>query len=195
MKHVTCNIKNRTSWRSFSLIELVIVIGVIGISLPVIFGLFFIALQQQSKIFILQEIKRNGDYALNTMQSTIKQYAQKVTMSDYITEICPILPNPTPALGSTIYFVDKFGNYFKYSKTSTSPSKIASDSPSLVISNWYLTNDRVKIDLLEFTCYKTNAFSPPIVVVLFTVSQTGTPARYEEKASMTYQTKIKLKSY
>lgn len=188
----------KISKKSFTLIELVIVIGVIAISLPVIFGLFFISLQSQSKIYILQEVKRNGDYALNIMQATLKQYAKIVTNSTYTTEVCPVIPaNPTPTPSSNAYFVDKFGKKFNYS---LNLNKIASNSPVVLqggndIQNWYLTNDKVKIDSLRFTCYKTNIFSPPIVSVSFTVSQAGTPARHEEKASLDYQTKIKLKSY
>lgn len=190
-----CCLTNLFYERAFTLIELVVVIGVIGVSLPVIFGLFFLTLQQQSKIYILQEVKKNGDYALNTIRSTIKQYGEKVTDSGYQNEICPVLPTPTPTPASTLYLVDKFGNRFKYFQTSTTPSRIASESSTLGINNWYLTNDKVNVDSLGFTCYRTNPFSPPVVAVSFSVSQAQTSAPHEEKASMTYTTKIKLKSY
>lgn len=184
MFHLINQLKQKPLSKAFTFIELIIVIGVIGISLPVIFGLFFITLQQQSKIFILQEVKRNGDYALNSMQSTIKQYAKKVTNSSY-EEFC------SSSNQSQIFLVDKYGSRFTYLLHN---NKIASQS-STFPGTWYLTTDKVKVDNLIFRCSQTNPFSPPVISIFFTVSQRGMPARYEEKASMSYQTKIKLKSY
>jgi len=186
--------------KSFTLIELVIVIGVIAISLPVIFGLFFLNLQAQSRIYILQEVKRNGDYTLNVMQDIIKNRAYAIYSDPGLsTEVCSTKSGSgTPSNFTTslpfpiMYFKDLDGRYF-YFEVAT--NKIASRSAIISPDPYLLTNEKVSVSSFDLSCMRTSVFSPPIVSVSFTVSQAGTSTRHEEKASLDYQTKIKLKSY
>ena len=181
---------------SFTLIELVIVIGVIAISLPVIFGLFFLNLQAQSRIYILQEVKRNGDYTLNVMQNIIKNRAYAIySDSGLTTEVCSTKSGSgtlSSFSGSILYFRDVNGDGFYFDVTT---NKIASHSAAINPNPYLLTNEKVSISSFDLSCMRTSVFSPPIVSVSFTVSQAGTPTRHEERASLNYQTKIKLKSY
>ena len=180
--------------KSFTLIELLVVIGVVGVSLPILFGLFFIILQQQSKIYIIQEVKKNGDYTLNTIQSIIRQYGKELYSDPNLTtKVCD---SANSQYSGNIYIKDKFINKFSFQLDGT---KIASLSTALAsggnYGNVFLTNDKVRATSFSISCNRTSLFSPPIINISFTISQANSPVRHEEKASMTYQTKIKLRSY
>lgn len=179
----------------FTFIELLIAIGVISISLPLIFGLLFINLKAQSKTSILEEVKRNGDFALNTMSFLLRQYGQRITDSTYTSDICPTSPNSESPPSDKLYVVDKFGKGFTFFSEN---DKIASSSPDLPMGNdiaaQYLTNNRVKVEDLLFSCYQPTIFDPAIVSVSFTVLDNNGNVRYEEKATLNYATKIKLRN-
>ncbi|PIY70331.1 hypothetical protein COY89_01780, partial [Candidatus Roizmanbacteria bacterium CG_4_10_14_0_8_um_filter_36_36] len=65
-------------WLAFTLIETVVVIGVIGLVLPVLFTILFVILQQQSKLNRLQQVKKNGDFVLSILEKTIKNRANSI---------------------------------------------------------------------------------------------------------------------
>ncbi len=181
--------------KGFTFIELLIVIGIISISLPLVFGLLFINLKSQSKVYILNEVKRNGDFAVNTIGFLLRQYGQRVTDVSFSTDVCPILPNPELNLSDQVNVIDTFGKGFSLF---FDDDKIASASPDSPIGNGistqYLTNDKVKIQNLDFSCYRPTAFDKPIISVSFSVSQAGETQRHEEKATLNYATKIKLRN-
>jgi type II secretory pathway pseudopilin PulG len=187
--------------KAFTLIELVIVIGVIAISLPIVFGLFFLILQAQSRIYILQEVKRNGDYTLSVMQNIIKDRAYAIYSDPGLAnenEVCSTKSSPsTPtSAANPLYFKDPDGRLFYFYADETT-HRIASYSAITNPNTYWLTNEKVAIepDNFSLSCFRTSIFSPPIVAVSFSISQAGSPARHEEKASLNYQTKVKLKSY
>lgn len=198
MKHETFKIsqKYRASWfrlhaSGFTMIEMIIVIGIILITLPVIFGLFFVNFQAQSKVFILQEVKRNGDYSLNVMESLIKNRVHSIYSDQAMTsEVCST-KNSSGTQSShpgPIYFKDKDGKLLYFTLSS---GRIASYSAAV---SYNLTNSKVKASILTVKCSRTQTFSPPLVSVSFQIDQ-AQGARYEEIASLYYQTKIKLRNY
>lgn len=184
--------------KGLTLIELVIVIGVISISVPVIFGLFLLSLKTQSKIYILQEAKRNGDYALNVIENMVKQYVVAVH-SDIPAADNEVCTAADPGYSSgDLYFEDRYGNWFRFYLSAD--DTIASQS-SIPDSSVELTNRRVRIiknaGIPFLSCRRTSAFSPPLISISFTITQLGTDLSTppEERVSMTYQTKIKLRTY
>lgn len=183
--------------KSFSLIEMVIVIAVIGLVLPILFAIVFLIIQQQIRIYSLQEIKRQGDNALLSMRSTIKQYGAIVTNptvipAPTISDICPVYPDPTLTPMPFIYLYNEDSASFYYSIASGVSEKIASNSAENNITNLLLTNDNVNITDLEFNCYKSNQFSPAIVSVYFRVTKAGTDPN---PPYMDYSTKFQLRNY
>jgi len=203
LNHPSLNYKLQIGNYSFTLIELVVAIGVIAISLPIIFDLFFLTLQTRSKIYILQEIKRNGDYALNTMQNIIKHHVYAIYSDPELTiEVCSTkskLDTPAvfnPSASANLYFKDPYGNLF-YFYTDDTEKKIASYSAITNPNIQPLTGENVAVEPENFilSCSRTSIFSPPIVTISFSISQANKPTHHEEKASLNYQTKIKLKNY
>lgn len=176
--------------KGMTLIEVVIVLGIILVVLPLIFGLFFINLQAQSKIFILGEVKKNGDFAMSVMQNVIRNNAHAIYSDvNLTTEVCSAkYSTNTPTSSNTVYFADRYKKLFYFSTLS---GKIASRSAAM---DYFLTNTKVTPSSLAITCSRTSLVSPPIVSVSFTVSDSS-GVRHEEKASMNFKTKIKLRSY
>ncbi|HLL60381.1 MAG TPA: prepilin-type N-terminal cleavage/methylation domain-containing protein [Candidatus Nitrosocosmicus sp.] len=201
MKHETyLNKKNTPSFklqasrRGFTFIEIIIVIGIVAIALPMVFGLYFINLKNQVKIYSLQEVKKNGDIALSTIESLIKKDASKIVESfdSSEIEICADSTTPAPTPSSEIYFVAKsnakFGFYLDSNRIASQSSALP--SPGLV----YLTNNKVKIDSLQFSCERKNSYSPATVSVSFSVSRlVPTGAQREENAALNFSTKIRLR--
>lgn len=188
-------IKNK---KSFTLIEMVLVIGVLGFTLPLLFSIIFLILRQQTRIYSLQELKRQGDNAFSTIQSVIKQSGVNIINPSItpfppyptIIDNCPVYPTPSLTPAPYIFLYDKDGRDFSYYLVG---GKIASNSAANSINNYFLTNDKVAISDLQFSCYRSNQFSPPIVWTAFKVSQSvgadPTPA------SMQYSTKFQLRNY
>jgi type II secretory pathway pseudopilin PulG len=190
--------------KSFTLIEMIVVIATIGLVLPAVFAIVFTILQQQIKIQRLSIVKREGDYALSVMENTIRNYAKSIHsgIPDETNEICKSV-NSTPQ--SFDYFRDKYNNYFRFCRSRNGTdcdgdgNFIASNSSILINNPSYfiaLNSEKTKITNFSIQCYRTNLYSPPVVNVSFTIEYNTTSTRPEERVtSLNYKTKIKLKSY
>ncbi len=191
--------------RSFTLIEIVIVVGVIGLVLPVLFGIVFTILKQQLKIYALMEVKRQGDFASNKIKYLVKQRAVNIIEPtsfavdpENAIKICPVLPEATPTPFKQVYFSDRDLKLFSFTIVTPPPpvpagiNIIASSSASNNIVNEAFTNSKVTIENFAMTCYRTNVFSAPIFSYSFKVKKTG---GVDESVSLYYQSKIKLQKY
>ncbi len=169
---------------------MIIVVGITGLILPVVFSIVFVILQQQTKIIRLQEVKRQGDFVLSSMKTAIKNSAVQIYNNPGGTEQCNLLiPTYGPQDGDTFYFKDKIGNYFKYYLNA---EKISSYSAAVTSD---LTNNKVKISLFSISCQRQSIYSPAIVTLSVKLEYNTTSVRSEDTAELTYNTNIKLKSY
>ena len=172
----------------FTLIEVIVVIAVIGMVIPAIFSIIFAILQQEAKIYQLSEVKRQGDYALSIMESTIKGYATSIY--DSPTGGNAVCYNSGDS-GTASYFRDVEDNWFRFY---ISNDKIVSNS-AIVNATADITKDTVTITNLVLTCTRPNASAPPLITIQFTVSANASSTRQEDRATLNYQTKIKLRNY
>ncbi len=165
---------------------MLVVIGVIGITIPILFLIFFTILQQEARIYALQEVKKEGDLALLNISNTLKNSAKKIYTDNPpspTSEHCG--PTDTVAFtGNALYFTDNNNLLIGYSIDST--SKIASISSNIT----YLTSDKVVVKDFTIGCNRTQEYSPPIVSLSFSVGYSTNTA-----ISLQYQTKIKLLTY
>ena len=191
--------------KSFTLIETIVVIAVIGLTLPVLFALIFTLMRQQIKIYRLSQVKKEGDYLLSTMGNTIRDNAMtihqanppsdaNIVCNDLVTS--PIYPTGGGTIGN-LYFLDTNNNLFGYRLTGT---KIASDSASPTVHSVDLTSSKIVVYDFSIACAKNADYSTPYVSISFNICYQTTSAncvtsRPEEKASIHYQTRIKLRNY
>ena len=188
--------------RSFTLIETIVVVAVIGLTLPVLFAIIFTLIKQQVKIYRLSQVKREGDYVINLMENTIRNRAISIH-SDTPTEVNIVCKDLIPPIlsGTSLYFLDKEGQWFGYLFDSDSiASKSADlDNPLNVLTS-ALTSSKTIVYNFSISCSRNTIYSPPSVSFDFDVCfVTGagicTSTRPEEIASIHYQTRIKLRSY
>ncbi len=180
--------------KGFTLIEMLVVVGVVALILPAVFSIIFTILRQQAKIYALQEVKRQGDFVLNNMRTVLKNSAVTVHSGTPPTDsnlVCATASGPS---SGQIYFKDRFNNYFSYAVDS---AQLIASSSSIPSTSTGLTNDKVKVEEGTFSikCERGAAFSPPIISISYVVEYDSASSRPEDTASFTYQTKIQLKSY
>jgi|GEM_PF-804346 len=172
---------------AFTLIEIIIMLGVISLILPTLFSIVFLILQQQTKIIRLQEIKREGDFALTAIKSTIKNSA--VAMYNFMVapnnEVC----NTANSTYNNPYFLDKNNNFFYFNLDN---NQISSRSSNL--NPMPLTSNRTTVTNFSLSCRRDNLYSSAIVSIEFDITYNTNSNRPEEKTNtLHYQTKIKLK--
>lgn len=206
--------------RSFTLIEVVVVLGVILFALPALFSIVFVVLQQQTKIYRLSRVKQEGDFAMSVISNTIRSSAQSLyrgrdtdgndlacrNFSSLVltnAELCSISPSTSTLAGDLFCLKDKYGsgsvfNFYLNSGILSSASALLTTPNNSVP----LVTDKVNVTDLLFTCSRTAMYSPPIVTVSFNICyNTGSAvpscnsSRPEETATLHYQTNIKLTSF
>ena len=183
----------------FTLIETIVVVAVIGLTLPVIFAIFFVLLQQQTKNYRLNTVKKEGDYIISLIENTIKNEA--VTILSSTSPIPPDATNKKCASDSTsysstsgLYFLNKNELWFGYL---VNGNTIASSSASLASIN--LTSSKTRISSFSISCSRTYMYSQPSISLSFNIEYCNDVAcnqtRPEETALLHYQTRIKLRNY
>jgi len=206
---------------SFTLIEVIVSMAVIGLVLPVIFSIVFVLMNQQAKIQRLKVIKQEGDFIFNHISNQIKNNAIGVIIDDPPTivepntdyDINPVFTcgNVSSNDGSIFYIIDKgksfisgktdFNNWFKYVLNANNIS-----SQSSTFGDVTLNSSNVKINKIEvppliptipfISCKKdANKYSPAIISVNFRIEYDTISTRVEDKAYFNYQGSFKLRTY
>lgn len=134
----------------FTLVELLVSIGILAIVSLAATGLFFSSIKGSTKSEVLIKVKQNGNYALNTISSMIRN-SQKVQecLASKLTII-------NPDGGQTIFQVTN--------------NQISSNSSALTSSDYDVPN-------LTFTCSEY-ADQPSIVNISFSLRKDGTQEEY-----------------
>lgn len=186
--------------KGFTIIETIVVIAVIGITLPVLFAIILTLMRQQLKINRLSEIKREGDYVSSVIENTIKDRAVSIHSllpANDTTIVCESANSSSNSSAASLYFLDKNKNWFGYQFAGTT---IASKSADLVNPSIDLNSSKIFISTFSISCSRNTVYSPPSVQFSFDVCyDTGLPdcttTRPEEITSLHYQSKIKLRNY
>lgn len=180
--------------RSFTLIELIIAVGVTALILPAVFAIFFAIIRQQLVLIAYQTIKREGDSIQRNIKNMLQQRAVYRTDGtySYLTseEVCPLITTPTPTFSPDLYMVDRDGQQIHVfpTPTSTSVTHVASASAS---KTYLLSSDQVSVTNMGFSCYRLNEFTPPIITTSFTVQK----STYFKEISLSYLFSTRLRAY
>jgi len=178
--------KNKRLISGYTLIEIIITVGILAVVAVIGTNIFFTVLKGSSKSKVLTTVKQNGDYALSVMERMIRNSENIIVNSD----------DQTCDLGMTKFKIrglDKQETEFEFVDNDADPSNgydyIASNSSRL-------TSDEVKIINPTFDCVKDSDFTPPSITIKFTVSQNMvTTPRPEEDASVDFQATVITRNY
>ncbi|MFQ5452418.1 MAG: prepilin-type N-terminal cleavage/methylation domain-containing protein [Candidatus Paceibacterota bacterium] len=185
-------IKKISNTSAFTLIEVIIVVAIIALILPGAVSLFFANLRSHVQVLLLQEVKRNGDFILNTLEDKMRDDAWALYSDAGATiEVCTTRKTLTSPISysGTLYAREKDGTIFYFVDNSGVIEYTRNAATNA------LSNDKVAVTGFSVSCSRTSTFNPPTITVSFTVSQTGSSIRAEEKASLSYNARIKLRSY
>lgn len=180
----------------FTLIEMIVVIAVIAVTLPSIYTIVFGIARQQTKIYRISKVKKEGDYILNLISNVIKNNAVSIHSNHPTTDLNEVCKNvPSSETAASLYFQDSTNNWFGYLLTS---NVISSDSSNLG-SPISLNSIKILINNFSIGCEKTASFSKANIMLSFDVCyDTGsglcTSTRPEETASLHYQTRVKMRN-
>ena len=176
----------------FTLIEMIVVVGVIALALPAVFAIIFGVVREQAKVYAIKQAKREGDFALDAIQNTIKNYASGIYSDQALQK--PVCNTSGSNYSNKLYFGSNIAAnaWFEYELDSN--NKIASNS-SVASAITNLTTQQVSISNLTISCNRTATFSPALVAVSFDVKY-NTPSTFQEnQATLHYSTQIKLTNY
>lgn len=181
--------------RGFTLIEIVVVIAVVALVVPAIVAILLGILREQTKIYRLSTVKKEGDNILTVMNTNIRNNALTIHSSsppDETNIVCQNIELSDPS--SSLFFQNIEGNWFGFS---ASASAVTSTSAGLALN---LNSNKTAISNLIFTCIRNAAYSPALVSVSFDICYAQSPGicaagRGEETASLHYQTRIKLRNF
>lgn len=165
----------------FTLIEILVVVGLLAIIAVIGSSMFFTTLRSSGKSKTLTRVKQNGDYALSTIERLIRDSEEVITNSDG--SLCEAGMNKikTKRLdGSEVEFTCE--------EEGTVNGLIASNSARL-------TSNEVKLDNCSFDCSSQGEFYPQIVSIDFTLSQAAETTRLEEQASVNFKTTVNTRNF
>ena len=194
--------------KGFTFLETLVVIGIFSLIFPLVLSILFVIMQQQLRVFSLTEVKRQGDYIVNFLETTIANNAYKM----YDTgpsdpsphEVCEAgSVNSYPHEGSPITFKDKFNNEFSliYSEpdlTITYPPSL-DPAPPFTFPQGLLNNSKVRIANFSVACTKLAPYSAPLVKIDFTICYNNGGScdggDTQRTVSLDYQSTIKLRTF
>ena len=156
--------------KGFTLIEILVVIGLLAIIVVVGSTSFFNLLKGSTKTRVASLVKQNGDYALTVMGRMIrngKVIECELGMSKIEIE--------NPDGGETEFSCEE--------------DKISSNSASLISNQVKVANGNCSFD-----CQRTSVFEPDVVTINFTLSQAQTDVRPEEEVSIVFKTTVVLRN-
>ncbi len=184
--------------KSFSFLEVLVVVAVLGIVLPAFFAIFYTILIQQVKVYRLSEVKRQGDSLTTFLENTFRNNAY--TIYNGATEICQADPAVAfPHNGTPTSFQNVYDSVFSISNTTTSvslsyPNPVA-PAPTFAFPAGQLNNLPVDIKSFTITCTRSGQYSAPVIAITYTATYHTTSTNPNENASLPYQLYIKLRSF
>ena len=173
--------QNNRQATGFTLIEILVVVGLLAVMAAIGSNMFFTTLRSSNKSKTLTTVKQNGDYALTTIERLIRDSEKVIINSDGSLCVAGMNKIKTKRLdGSEVEFTCE--------GEGTANGLIASNSARLISSD-------VKLDSCSFDCSSQGEFYPQIVAIDFTLSQAAVTTRPEEQASVNFRTTVTTRNF
>jgi len=167
----------KNSPKGFTLIEILFVMGGLGIIAVIGSGMFFSILRGSTKTKTLQLVKQNGDYAISVMERMIRNARSLVSPS-------------TDGTVDSITIKNSDGGTTTFS-CEGAPATISSNSSSLLSNEVKVSSD---CSIFEVTVGEAG-IKPGVIKINFSLSQSRTTTRPEEQAVVNFQTTVSLRNY
>ena len=167
--------------KGFTLIEMLVVVGILGIIAVVASNVFFTTLRSSSKTKALTTVKQNGDYALSVMERLIRDSQEVMTNS--AGQYCVAVMKKIK-----VKRLDGTEVEFTCEDEGTTNGRMASNSARL-------TSSEVKVDSCSFDCESKGQFYPQTITINFTLSQNVVTSRPEEQASVNFTTTVSVRNF
>jgi len=162
--------KDRTYHKGFTLVELLVVVGIMALFSLTLVSVFLATIRGGNKSQLLQSLHQEGDYALKTMSRMIRG-AEVVDCSADFT-----ITNDD---GGTTVFSQV---------TDDDTEKIASNSSK------FLTGTVSNVSDLSFTCYES-FLGNQVVTIGFTLTAGGAASQVQEKFTQDFSTSVATRNY
>lgn len=159
----------------FTLVEIMIVIGILGIIVVIGSGAFFSILRGSTKVRTLQLVKQNGDYAISVMERMIRNARAIIDPSTSSTVPSIKIKNPD---GETTTFSCELDS-----------ATIASNGASLLSSEVEVKDCSFNVTLGQ------SGIKPAVVEINFTLAKAGGTNKPEEQAEVNFHTIVTLRNY
>lgn len=197
------------SQHGFTLIEILVTMTVLLAVGSILISILISSLRGTNKVNSIDNVRRNGNYALEQMGKMIRYSQSFDGVSDdpngvFTTKCTPpvvaVTPTPTP---SVYHYVKITG--FDGGKTTLSclsagdpgGPKIASTSAAGTVDfiDTISASSTVEIDSCSITCTQSTVVSPPTVTIQFSLSNKTSSELLENQASVPFQTSVTVRNF
>ncbi len=167
--------------QGFTLMELIVVSGLMVIIIVTVSSLFFSSLKGATKTSFVNETKQNGDFALSTMERMIRNAKNIPNMSI----------NCASLSRSSITIENPDNRTTTFTCPTASEGQIASNSG-------FLTSSRQAVSVYPAGCFficSKQGISPAIVKIKFNIHNlSAVVARPEENIDIDYETSVVVRN-
>lgn len=183
------------SRRGFTILELIIVAGILALITMVISQVLFSTIRSNTKSEVIKEVKQNGDFALETMVRMI-QNAKNITAvscsDDGATKnIAITLTNQDD--GQTTFQCSLDNGVNRIASVSASTEYLISSNLILTDSAGQSTLDCNSADILSFSCFTVSGI-PKSVQIQFGLRQKNDTTSQFEASRMMFQSTVVLRN-
>lgn len=172
--------------RGFTLIEIVITVGIVAIMSIVLTQVFISTLVTNTKNEVVREVKQNGDFVLDNMVRLLQNSRKVVTTCDLTGTTSSTLSILNPDGGTTTFECRSDSGVLRIASTSANvPAYLSTSNVTLTGANCDAA--------ISFTC-SAAPDGTQSVKVSFTIAQKGSSPKSYEKDSSTFGTTITLRN-
>ncbi len=182
--------------KGFTLLEMLIVLTLVSILLSTVFGILFVVVRQQARIYRIIETRRQGDTILNFMKekivraTTIRNPVAVPPNPVYHPQCTSSIPSYTPASPQNFVLEDSSGQYYRFYLSGN--NILYNESPGAITTA--INNNKVTISALTIECLLKSSSTTPIVQFTYTVTFNDiTPSEEEGTQTLTYRSKVQLR--
>ena len=190
-KNQKAKIKNQNLEKGYTLVELIVVTGIIVVIAGLIAGILYSSLRGGNKSKVTNDVSQNGNYALSVISGTILDARAVTKIGGLAISDCTQTPK-----GTSIELQQQDGSLISF-LCDNQTNSIASTSGQT--TTYLIDNNSVKVNsqTCSFTCKQTNndPYASPIIDIIFTVSQQKTASAFENAGTATFNTSVTMRNY